>query len=171
MNSYGSSYGSRFGSSRIAPGCFGRQYDSNDTECRSECPFREDCYKEWRKSYYSEARPAQAASTTTATGTIRQEVQVREVSPRQQVELLPNVNDILPYEGEPWYERLWWNSFSAALSAMGRETHLFFQVYRFPPKEHVYLSERQLPAKAEERRPAVDEKTGTEQTRRGEGGR
>ena len=178
------SYSERFGTTQRTqqpPNCYAKNYDGADNECQYECPFRENCYKEWRSSYYNRqtstttpsyqvttpARTAAAAPTASTVPARYEPAPQRALVP----EVLPPINDILPYPGEKWFERLWWNACSAGLSAVGQEMHIFFKHYRFPPSQHAYTSERRVQPPAALPAGGVDPQAALGQTPRGDGGR
>ena len=110
------------------PRCYGMQYDPDDDECREECPFRTDCYDEM---FLREARkPSRSSKLSRRSSTSSKP---SRANTRMAMEVVDDLN-VLPYPGAPWYSRLWWNSVSGALSAMGWETHTFFRHFRFPPQ-------------------------------------
>jgi hypothetical protein len=116
---------------REVPPCFGEEYDEGDPECRKECPVRKDCYREvCDKLSLREARKSGLSGSSSRTKKWERDKR----HPASTEIQLRDPEDVLPYEGEPWYSRLFWNSVSGGLSAVGAETHVFFRAFRFPPK-------------------------------------
>lgn len=129
------------------PRCFGEKYDSEDAECRKECPFREDCYEVWEKEVF--LKEARRVPTTPYYYGRQKEEKTSSYVAEDKLAPLLKIDEIIPYEGEAWYSRLWWNSLSSALSAMGHETHMFFRYYRFPPDRKLLSGRKTIDIDAE----------------------